>query len=62
MQAASKIMVYFMPVMIALFTASTPAGVGLYWSTTTIYGIIQQLVVNKQVEAEKSSVTVITKK
>lgn len=62
MQAASQMMVYFMPVMIALFTASTPAGVGLYWSTTTLYGIMQQLVVNKQVEAERSGVTVITKK
>ena len=38
---------YILPVMIALFTASLPAGVGIYWGASTIYGIIQQLIVNK---------------
>ncbi len=51
MEMASQMMVYIMPVMIAVFTASVPAGVGLYWATSTIYGIFQQLVVNKQVDA-----------
>lgn len=54
MEMASKSMIYFMPVMIALFTASVPAGVGLYWSISTLYGIIQQLVVNKQVDTENN--------
>lgn len=44
---ASNMMVYVMPVMIAVFTASLPAGVGIYWGTSTIYGIIQQLFVNR---------------
>lgn len=47
MAMANNMMIYLMPVMIALFTASLPAGVGIYWGTSTIYGIIQQLVVNK---------------
>jgi YidC/Oxa1 family membrane protein insertase len=47
MQMASNMMVYVMPVMIAVFTASLPAGVGVYWGTSTIYGIGQQLVVNR---------------
>lgn len=59
MEMASKMMVYFMPVLIAVFTASVPAGVGLYWMVSTLYGIGQQLVVNKQVEDEASSVKVI---
>lgn len=62
MQMANQMMIYVMPVMIAIFTASVPAGVGLYWSTSTIYGIIQQLVVNKQVAEETASVKVIEKK
>lgn len=61
MEMANRVMVYFMPVMIALFTASVPAGVGLYWSTSTLYGIAQQFVVNRQVEDETSSVRVIKK-
>ncbi len=47
MASASKTMVYFMPVMIAVFTASLPAGVGFYWGTSTLYGVIQQVFVNK---------------
>ncbi|MDD3861567.1 MAG: YidC/Oxa1 family membrane protein insertase [Candidatus Gracilibacteria bacterium] len=53
MEMASSMMVYFMPVMIAVFTASVPAGVGLYWGTSTIYGIVQQIFVNK----DKASVS-----
>ena len=47
MAKATGMMVYIMPIMIAVFTASLPAGVGIYWGTSTIYGIFQQLVINK---------------
>lgn len=46
----NKTMVYFMPVMIAVFTASVPAAVGFYWGTSTLFGIAQQLVVNRSTE------------
>ncbi|MBT5016544.1 membrane protein insertase YidC [Candidatus Peregrinibacteria bacterium] len=67
MQMATSMMKYFMPVMIAFFTASMPAGVGLYWGTSTIYGIVQQLVVNKESLDDKpkkgaATVKVIEKK
>lgn len=48
MEMANNMMIYVMPVMIALFTASTPAGVGLYWATSTLFGIGQQWYVNKE--------------
>lgn len=48
MQMATKMMTYVMPVMIAVFTASIPAGVGVYWGTSTLFGIAQQLFVNKK--------------
>ncbi len=48
MQMANSMMVYFMPVMIAIFTASVPAGVGLYWGVSTVFGIGQQLYANAQ--------------
>ncbi len=47
MAMATGTMTYIMPIMIAVFTASLPAGVGIYWGTSTAYGIVQQLVVNK---------------
>lgn len=61
MEMANQMMIYFMPVMIALFAASVPAGVGLYWSTSTLYGIAQQFIVNRQIETESSKVRVIKK-
>lgn len=66
MQMATEMMTYIMPAMIALFTASVPAGVGLYWGTSTLFGIGQQLYVNKRVKRKKKSksaqVRVIEKK
>lgn len=55
MEMANKMMKYIMPVMIAVFTAQLPAAVGLYWGTSTFYGILQQLVVNKEGSNPKSS-------
>lgn len=48
MQMANKMMIYVLPVMIALFTASVPAGVGLYWGISTFFGIGQQLYSNRK--------------
>ena len=59
MDAANGMMLYFMPAMIAVFTASVPAGVGLYWSTSTLYGIAQQMVVNAKADKDKTKVRVI---
>ncbi len=47
MAMATNMMSYVMPILIAVFTASLPAGVGIYWGTSTLYGIVQQLIVNK---------------
>lgn len=48
MESATKMMTYIMPVMIALFTASVPAGVGLYWGVSTVFAIGQQVVANRK--------------
>ncbi|MEK7672608.1 MAG: YidC/Oxa1 family membrane protein insertase [Patescibacteria group bacterium] len=47
MTAATNMMIYILPVMSSVFTAVLPAGVGLYWATSTIYGIVQQLFINR---------------
>ena len=46
-------MQYFMPAMIAVFTASMPAGVGLYWGTSTLFSIIQQIFINTDKPVKK---------
>lgn len=63
MAVANNMMTYVMPIMIAIFTISLPAGVGLYWGTSTIYGIIQQFIVNKgspKKDPDEPTVRVIT--
>lgn len=58
MEAASRTMMYVMPVMIAFFTASVPSGVGLYWAFSTLYGIIQQMIVNRQHDSTETTIKV----
>lgn len=48
MAQVNKSMVYIMPLLITLFTASVPAGVGLYWGISTLFSIGQQVVINRQ--------------
>lgn len=50
MEQMQKMMQYFLPVMLAFFTASFPAAVGIYWLTSTIFGIFQQKLVNHQLD------------
>ncbi len=59
MEMASRTMVYIMPFMIAFFTASVPSGVGLYWAFSTIYGIAQQIVVNRSHDRQETTIKVI---
>ncbi len=60
MDIATSSMMYVMPVMIAFFTASFPAGVGLYYSVSTLYGIVQQIVVNHHADKEKPTIRVLS--
>ncbi|RJQ13571.1 protein translocase component YidC [Candidatus Parcubacteria bacterium] len=41
----SKQMLYFFPALTVIISASLPAGVALYWLTTTILGLIQHFLV-----------------
>jgi len=50
MHSMTKMMPYFLPVMIGFFSASLPAAVGIYWGASTLFGVGQQLIVNQQVK------------
>ncbi|MBM3283103.1 YidC/Oxa1 family membrane protein insertase [Candidatus Gottesmanbacteria bacterium] len=47
-----KQMSVMMPIMIGFFAYSFPLGLSLYWNTFTIFGIIQQHQLNRQVNKE----------
>ena len=43
-----KQMMYLLPVITLIFARGLPAGVSVYWVTTTLFSIYQQLQVNKE--------------
>ena len=43
-----KVMLYWMPAMVAVFTYNFPAGLWIYWGISTLFMIIQQLIVNRK--------------
>lgn len=43
----NKMMVYFMPFMMAFFCINVPAGLGVYWTISNIFGILQQIFLQK---------------
>lgn len=42
-----KTMLYMMPIMMGFFSISMPAGLGLYWTISNIFGILQQIILTK---------------
>lgn len=50
MEMMNKTMLYMMPVMIGYFAYSYPAGLGIYWLISTLFGIAQQYFLNKKRE------------
>ncbi|MEK7591378.1 MAG: YidC/Oxa1 family membrane protein insertase [Patescibacteria group bacterium] len=47
-----NVMLYGLPIMIGAFAFQFPAAVSLYWGISTLFAIVQQIVVNRASEAE----------
>lgn len=47
-EQATGTMTYMMPILIAWFAMSYPAGLALYWIFSTLFGIGQQIILNRQ--------------
>lgn len=43
----TKTMLYTMPIMMGVFSITMPAGLGLYWTISNIFGIVQQVILTK---------------
>jgi len=49
----NKFMLYWMPLMVWVFTFTFFAGLGIYWGISTSFMIVQQLIVNKILNKNK---------
>jgi len=49
MAMANKQMVYIFPLITVFIARSLPAGIAIYWIVTTLFGIVQQVYVNKTI-------------
>jgi len=56
MTAMNKGMTIIMPIMITIFAASVPSGVGLYWASSTLYATIQQIFVNRSHDQDHTQI------
>ncbi len=45
-----KMMMYALPIMIGFFALQFPAAVSIYWGVSTLFGIGQQVVVNRKIK------------
>ena len=45
--AMTKSMLYTMPIMMGVFSITMPAGLGLYWTISNLFGIVQQVILTK---------------
>lgn len=54
-------MVYLGPIMTIIFLRLLPAAVGLYWLTTSVFSVIQQIVINKQLKVSDKKLIEIDK-
>lgn len=52
MEAMTKQMVFIGPIMTVLFLSYLPAAIGVYWLTTSIFSVIQQIIINKELKGE----------
>jgi YidC/Oxa1 family membrane protein insertase len=48
MERMGRQMVFFGPVLTIVFLSYLPSAIGLYWLTTSLFSVIQQIVINKR--------------
>jgi YidC/Oxa1 family membrane protein insertase len=51
--ATNKTMMYTMPLITVFFVITMPAGLGLYWLTSSSFQLVQQIVINKHLKKDK---------
>ncbi|MEK7553515.1 MAG: YidC/Oxa1 family membrane protein insertase [Patescibacteria group bacterium] len=54
MEKMGRQMIFIGPVLTVMFLSYLPSAVGLYWLTTSIFSVIQQIVINKRLNINPS--------
>src|SRR6056297_3226067 len=60
--STQKMMTTIMPLMIGFISFTLPSGLSLYWFTSTLFGIGQQLLINKKETVEEKTKEIIEEK
>src|SRR6056297_2465646 len=60
--STQKMMTTIMPLMIGFISFTLPSGLSLYWFTSTLFGIGQQLLINKKETVPKKNAETIEEK
>ena len=55
MEAMGKNMIILGPVFTLLILSQFPSAVALYWMTTSVFSVIQQVIINRQLEKHERS-------
>jgi YidC/Oxa1 family membrane protein insertase len=50
--ATNKTMMYTMPLITVFFVVTMPAGLGLYWLTSSSFQLVQQIIINKHLKKD----------
>ena len=61
MEMMGKQMVYMGPIMTVLFLSYLPSAIGFYWLTTSVFSVIQQIVINKRLKVSDEKLIEIDK-
>lgn len=61
MERMGKQMVFLGPILTITFLAYLPSAVGLYWLTTSVFSVIQQIFINKQLNVSGKKLVEIDK-
>ncbi len=62
MEKMGRQMVFIGPVMTLLFFSMMPAAIGLYWLTTSVFSVIQQIIINKRLAVSDEKLIEMDKK
>lgn len=54
--STTKMMLYFMPLMIGYMSTKFPAGLSLYWIFFNLFGTLQQVIINRQPVMQKGEI------
>lgn len=60
MERMTRSMIWLGPILTLVILSQLPSAVALYWMTTSVFSVVQQLVINKRLESNERPITTTT--